>query len=218
MHPAEDRSDEPEGAAVPATGRPLHRGDRRHGLSGVWATSIRQWRHHRPIRHVCRHRPAVFPTWGAALTPGGFGRRIALAAAHCGACLDVRPVSGVGPWREGAVSGAADTAALDWRDPALRTAFDSPIVDRLYLDRSRQRPSRALRRDRVQPFGHGIDAASGSGCCSARRAASRRAAPATSSSSFCSPSLPASLLGRGSATGRCGTRRYLVWWTADQSY
>jgi hypothetical protein len=151
-------SDEPEGAAVPATGRPLHRGDRRHGLSGVWVTGVWQRHHRRPIRHECRHCLAVFPTWGAAFTPGGFGRRVALAAAHRGACLDVRSVSGVRPWREGAVSEAADAAALDWRDPALRTAVDSPIVDRLYLDRSRQRPDRALRRDRVQPFGHGIDA------------------------------------------------------------
>jgi hypothetical protein len=100
----------------------------------------------------------LFFLQGAAFTPCGFGRRVALAAAHRGACLDVRSVSGVRPWREGAVSEAADAAALDWRDPALRTAVDSPIVDRLYLDRSRQRPDRALRRDRVQPFGHGIDA------------------------------------------------------------
>ena len=213
----EDRGDEPEGAAVPAAGRPLHRGDRRHGLSGVFAAGVRQRRHRRPIRHECRHRAAVFPAWGAAVTPGGFGRRIALAAAHRGACLDVRSVSGVGPWREGAVSGSADAAALEWRDPALRTAFDSPVVDRLHLDRSRQRPGRALRRDRIQPFGHGIDAAAGRAAAGRAGLASRRAAPATSSSSFCSPSPPASLLGRGSATGRCGTRRCLVWWTADQS-
>ena len=50
----------------------------------------------------------------------------------------------------------------------LRIAFDSPIVDRLYLDRWRQRPGRAQRRDRIQPLGHGIDAAAG-------RAAARRA-------------------------------------------
>src|SRR3984957_11889669 len=125
MHLAEDRCDEPEGAAVPATGRPLHRGDRRHGLSGVWATSIRQRRHHRPIRHVCRHRPAVFPTWGAALTPGGFGRRIALAAAHRGAGLDLPTVSGVGPGREGCVSGAV-TPPL-WTGVILLCALPSTV-------------------------------------------------------------------------------------------
>ena len=164
----EGRGDEPEGAAVPATGRPLHRGDRRHGLSGVFAACVRQRRHRRPIRHECRHRAAVFPTWGAAFTPGGFRRRISLAAAHRRACLDFRSVPCVGPWREGPVSRSADAATLDWRDLALRIAFDSPIVDRLYLDRWRQRPGRALRRDRIQPFGHGIDAAAG-------RAAARRA-------------------------------------------
>ena len=116
----------------------------------------------------CRHRAAVFPAWGAALTAGRFGGRVALAAARRRDGLDVRAVSGVGPWREGAVSGTADAAALDGRDPALRTAFDSPIVDRVHLDRARQRAGGALRRDRVQPAGHGIDAV-------ADRAAARRA-------------------------------------------
>ena len=74
----------------------------------------------------------------------------ALAAARRRARLDIYAVSRVGSWREVAVSGSADAAALDRRDPALRTAFDSPIVDRLYLDRPRhvsaaQRYARRMR-------------------------------------------------------------------------
>ena len=111
----------------------------------------------------------LFFLHGARLSPqAALAGRMALAAARRRARLDIHAVSGVGSWREGAVSGTADAAALDRCDPALRTAFDSPIVDRLYLDRPRQRPGSALRRDRVQPLGHGIDSVAG-------RAAAQRA-------------------------------------------
>ena len=50
----------------------------------------------------------------------------------------------------------------------LRLAFHRPIVDRLHLDRPRQRGGRDLRRHGVQPPGDGADAVAG-------RAAARRA-------------------------------------------
>lgn len=51
----------------------------------------------------------------------------------------------------------------------------------------------------------------------ARREDFRRVAPATSSFSFSSPSPPASSPGRGSARGRCATRRCSAWSIADRS-
>jgi hypothetical protein len=137
--------------------------------------------------------PAVFPTWGAALTPGGFGRRIALAAAHCGACLDVRSVSGVGPGREGAVSGAADTADRGNVAAALCAATASNLLGM-----------------GLTPLLVGL-LLGAQGGFSARGAGDIVL-------QLLLPFAAASLLGRGSATGRCGTRRCLVWWTGDQSY
>src|SRR5208337_5138715 len=116
---AEDRGYEPKGGALPGAGRPLYRGDRRHGLSGVGAAGARRRRRRRQIRDQRRHPAPVFPAWGAALAPGGVGGRVALAAAPGGDRLDVHAVSGIGSWRKGAASGTADAAALDWRDPAL---------------------------------------------------------------------------------------------------
>ena len=123
----------------------------------------------------------------------------------------------LGSWREGAVPGIADAAALDGRDPALRPAFDGPIVDRVHLDRPRQRAGRDLRRDRVEPAGHGIDAIAGRAL--ARRAGGifgawrgRHRAPASG---------PLRRRPACSAvdrrTGPCGTRRCSVWSIADRS-
>ena len=84
--------------------------------------------HHRPIRHVCRHRPCCFSYMGrGSPTPGGFGHSASHWRLHAmlvglASTFILFPALGLGA--KSAVSVAADTAALDWRDPALRTAFD----------------------------------------------------------------------------------------------
>ena len=87
---------------------------------------------------------------------------------------------------------------------AVPAAVHRAVLDRLHLDRPRQRGGGAVRGDRVQPVRHPADAAAGGPAAAARTAASRRAAWATSWCSFCCRSPPASLRGRwiGAWVGR----------------
>ena len=113
-------------------------------------------------------RADVLPAGRAAGAAGGAGRRAALAAACGGARQHVRAVPGAGADRAGDCAGAADAAAVGRAADAVRAAVDGAVLDRLHLDRPRQRAGGAVRGDRVEPARHPADAAAG-------RAAAERA-------------------------------------------
>ena len=142
-------------AAVLAADRPVHPGAARDGGA----------------RGAAARPPAAPPTWRAAPPPGpspcsssstahGSPTREALdglqalAAPPHRSGLYVRRLPAARPGRQGPRPGPPDPAALQRPALPLPGPLDHPVLDRLHLDRPRQRARRDLRRLLLLPRRH----------------------------------------------------------------
>ena len=160
------------------------------------AAGPRRWHDAGQRRRHRRHRADVLPARRPAGAAGRAGRRAALAPARGGTRQHVPAVPGPRPDGARNRAGPADAAAMGRAADAVPAAVDRAVLDRLHLDRPRQRGCGAVRGHSVEPVRHPADAAAWRACCSARTAASRRVLWATSWCSFCCRSSPASSPGR----------------------
>ena len=154
--------------ALPSVDRSVHRQHHRNGGGGVGTACPWRWHDTGQQRRNGRDCPDVLPAGCAVVASGSAGRGAPLAPACPGAGQHLSDLSGHRAYAACTGAEPADGALMGRSADAVPAAFHRAVLDRVHLDRARERRGSPLRGDGIQPVRHPVDAAP-------RRAAAERA-------------------------------------------